>query len=108
MSDYYVYILTNDTRTLYVGVTNNLYRRMFEHKRHLVPGFTAKYNVIQLVHFESTSDVKAAISREKQIKGWVRRKKIDLIEATNPKWRDLSLDWRDSLDRVNPSRTQDP
>jgi putative endonuclease len=72
---------------------------MFEHKHHLVPGFTAKYNVIQLVPVDSTPDVKAAISREKQIKGWVRRKKIDLIEAANPEWLDLSLEWRDSLDR---------
>jgi putative endonuclease len=93
MSEYYVYILTNHTRTLYTGVTNNLYRRLFEHKRHLVPGFTAKYNVTQLVHFETTSDVKSAISREKEIKGWVRRKKIELIETNNPEWRDLSKEW---------------
>ena len=90
---YYVYILTNRSRTLYVGVTNDLERRMYEHKNKLLSGFTSKYNVTQLAHFEETSDVEAAIAREKQIKGWRREKKVALIEASNPQWEDLSLAW---------------
>ncbi len=93
MNQYYVYILTNRTRTLYTGVTNNLERRLYEHKNKLVEGFTSKYNITQLVYFEATSDVRAAIEREKQIKGWLRAKKIALIEAANPDWEDLSLKW---------------
>ena len=91
---YYVYILTNRTRTLYVGVTNDLERRMHEHKNKLVPGFTSKYNVTWLAHYEQTSDVESAIAREKEIKGWRRSKKVALIESSNPQWKDLSLEWR--------------
>jgi putative endonuclease len=88
---YYVYILTNwSNKVLYTGVTNNLERRIYEHKNKLVPGFTEKYNVTKLVYCDSTSDVKAAIAREKQIKGWTRQKKIDLIESMNPEWKDRS------------------
>jgi len=91
---YYVYIMTNPSHTvLYVGVTNNLKRRVHEHKHKLVEGFTSKYNVTYLVYDEETSDVRAAIAREKQIKGWVRARKVALIEASNPAWRDLSADW---------------
>ena len=90
---YYVYILTNRVRTLYVGVTNNLERRIYEHKRKLVPGFTKKYNLTWLAYYEETADVRAAIEREKQIKSWRRSKKIDLIESANPLWKDLALDW---------------
>ena len=90
---YYVYVLTNRTRTLYVGVTNNLERRMYEHKNKLVPGFATKYNVTWLAHYEQTSDVQSAIAREKQIKSWRRSKKVALIESTNPRWKDLSLEW---------------
>jgi putative endonuclease len=91
---YYVYILTNwSNKVLYTGVTNNLERRIYEHKNKLVPGFTEKYNVTKLVYFDSSSDVKAAIAREKQIKGWTRQKKIDLIESMNPEWKDLTGDW---------------
>ena len=90
---YYVYILTNATRTLYVGVTNNLERRMYEHKNKLVPGFTSKYNVTWLAYYEQTSDIESAIAREKQIKGWRRSKKVALIESSNPQWKDLSLEW---------------
>lgn len=86
---YFVYILTNHSRTLYVGVTNNLVRRVFEHRQKVVEGFTKKYNVTQLVYFEQTPDVRAAIAREKQIKGWLRAKKIALIEGVNPAWKDL-------------------
>jgi putative endonuclease len=93
MHQYYVYIMTNDSRTLYTGVTNNLERRVFEHKNHLVEGFTTKYKITKLVYFEETGDVTAAIAREKQIKGWVRRKKVALIESVNPEWQDLSADW---------------
>jgi len=93
LGSYYVYILTNKSRTLYTGVTNDLERRVYEHKQKLIPGFTRKYNISRLVFFEVTPDVRAAISREKQIKGWTRTKKIALIESENPRWRDLSVDW---------------
>ena len=91
--EYYVYILTNSTRTLYVGVTNDLERRMYEHRSKLVSGFTSKYNVTWLAYFEQTSDVRSAIAREKEIKGWSRSKKVALIESKNPEWKDLSLEW---------------
>jgi putative endonuclease len=90
---YFVYIMTNNSRTLYTGVTNDLNRRVYEHRHKLVEGFTKRYNITRLVCFEATSDVRAAISREKQIKGWLRSKKIALIESMNPEWRDLSEDW---------------
>ena len=80
-------------KTLYTGVTNNLIRRIYEHKNKLIPGFTAKYNITTLVYFEETNDIKAAIAREKQIKGWLRIKKINLIESMNPDWKDLSDGW---------------
>jgi putative endonuclease len=86
--------MTNRSRTLYTGITNDLKRRVYEHRHKLVPGFTSKYNITQLVYFEETADVKAAITREKQIKGWLRSKKIALIESANPTWRDLSTDWQ--------------
>ncbi len=81
---YYVYILSNVHRTLYTGVTNDLARRLHEHKHGLVPGFTSRYGIDRLVYFETTSDVGAAIEREKQIKGWLRAKKLALIESANP------------------------
>ena len=93
MASYYVYILTNNSKTLYTGVTNDLERRIYEHQNKLVPGFTVPYNLSRLVFLETTPNVRAAIAREKQIKGWTRRKKIALIESTNPRWRDLSVDW---------------
>lgn len=93
MRQYYVYILSSKSKTLYTGITNNLERRVYEHKHKLVPGFTAKYNVVRLVYFEETPDVKAEITREKQIKGWSRAKKIALIESANPTWEDLSTSW---------------
>src|SRR5258708_36000821 len=89
MKHYYVYIMTNRSKTLYIGVTNNLQRRMYEHKHHLVAGFTSTYSITRLVYFEETSDVNAALAREKHIKGWVRASKIALSEAINPDWRDL-------------------
>ena len=91
---YYVYILASKSRALYVGVTNDLARRVYEHKHKRVPGFTSHYNIDRLVHYEMGQDIEAAILREKEIKRWRRAKKIALIEATNPSWRDLSEDWR--------------
>ena len=93
MKQYYVYIVASKSRVLYTGVTNDLKRRVYEHKHKLVPGFTSKYNVDRLVYFEATSDVHAALAREKQIKGWLRAKKITLIQSSNPRWEDLSAEW---------------
>ena len=81
--------MTNKSGTLYTGVTNNLERRVYEHKHHLFKGFTNKYKIDKLIYFEETTDINAAISREKQIKGWLRKKKIALIESMNPEWNDL-------------------
>jgi len=91
--EYFVYIMTNHSGTLYTGVTNNLERRVYEHKHKLIPGFTLNYNITRLVYFESGPDIDSAIQREKQIKGWLRKKKIDLIESENPNWKDLAKDW---------------
>jgi putative endonuclease len=93
MREYFVYILSSATRTLYIGVTNDLARRLYEHKHKLVPGFTSKYGVTRLVYYEATGNVHEALAREKQLKGWLRAKKIALIEATNPGWEDLSRGW---------------
>ena len=91
----YVYILANDTNVcLYTGVTNDLVRRLYEHKNNLDPqSFTAQYHIHKLVYFEESSDAYAAITREKQIKGWNRKRKNKLIESMNPQWRDLSEGW---------------
>ena len=88
-----MYILTNATRRLYVGVTNDLEGRLHEHKNKRLPGFTAKYNISWLAYYEQTSDVWSALSREKQSKSWRRSKKVALIERANPQWKDLSLEW---------------
>ena len=91
---YFVYILSNwDDSVLYIGVTGNLPRRLYEHRNGLVDGFTRKYNVHKLVYYEQTNDVYSAISREKQLKNWNRAKKNTLIQKANPQWLDLSLDW---------------
>ena len=92
MKTYYVYILTNKSRTLYIGVTNDLIRRVHEHKEKFVPGFTQRYNIDKLVYFEETEDVESAILREKVLKGWLRRRKVDLIESRNPEWNDLMIE----------------
>ncbi len=93
---YYVYLLTNEyNKVLYVGVTNNLQRRLYEHKHGSNEGFSTKYNAHKLVYYETTDDVEAAIAREKQIKGWTRQKKEALINSMNPKWRNLKNDWDD-------------
>ncbi len=91
--EYYVYIMTNKSRTLYTGITNNLMRRVDEHKKKLVAGFTSRYNIQFLVYYESTPSIHEAILREKQIKGWLRVKKIALINSMNPEWKDLSEEW---------------
>jgi putative endonuclease len=93
--DYFVYILANGRRKLYVGVTNDLKRRVLEHRQKLMAGYTRQYNIARLVFFESTPNVSAAIAREKQIKGWIRAKKVALIETNNPQWADLSDSWRE-------------
>ena len=85
--------MTNKSGTLYTGVTNNLTRRVLEHKRKLCPGFTSMYNISRLAYYEQHSEVRAAIRREKQIKGWLRRKKTALIEGMKPEWKDLSAVW---------------
>jgi len=88
--NYYIYILASKKNgTLYVGVTNDLIKRIWEHKQKHVEGFTKEYDVNQLVYYEQTSDIKSAISREKRIKKWNRSWKIELIESTNPRWHDL-------------------
>lgn len=90
---YYVYILSNwNNNVLYVGVTNDLARRVYEHKNHLVEGFTSKYNVTKIVYYEVTDDIKAAIAREKQLKNWNRSKKEKLIETVNKEWIELLPD----------------
>ncbi len=93
-NNYYVYLLSNwNNKVLYIGVTNNLERRIIEHKQKLIPGFTEKYNVNKLVYFEQTEDVMSAISREKQLKKWRREKKNALVNCVNPGWKDLSDEW---------------
>ena len=91
---YCVYILSNwNDSVLYNGVTGNLPRRLYEHRNHLVDGFSNKYNTEKLVYFEETNDAYSAITREKQLKGWSRKKKNDLITKYNPEWKDLSTGW---------------
>lgn len=90
---YYVYIMANLARTLYVGVTNDLQRRVYDHKNGSFEGFTKRYRLTRLVHYEETNSVLEAIAREKQIKGWLRSKKAALIESANPNWKDLSEGW---------------
>jgi len=91
--EYYVYIMANMSRTLYVGVTNDLERRVYEHKHKLLPGFTSKYNITKLVWYETFPDIQQAIEGEKKIKGWLRSKKIAMIGSQNPNWEDLSQQW---------------
>ncbi len=93
MKSSYVYILTNKSNTtLYIGVTNDIVRRVTEHKNEMVDGFTKKYKINKLIHLEEFSNIYDAITREKQLKGWTRQKKIELINETNPEWKDLSFD----------------
>jgi len=90
---YAVYIMASRSHNLYIGVTNDIGRRVREHKSHTFEGFTARYNVDRLVWYKIYGDVRDAIAREKQLKGWIRAKKIRLIEALNPTWQDLSEEW---------------
>jgi len=92
---YYVYIMASRSRNLYSGVTNNLERRVFEHKEGLVPGFTRKYRIHRLVYFEVFEDIRHAIEREKRVKSWRREKRTALISRNNPAWDDLAADWYD-------------
>jgi putative endonuclease len=96
MRTYYVYILASRSRSLYIGVTNDMARRLWMHRDGQVHT-TAKYRVVRLVYVETTDDVRAAIAREKQLKGWVRRKKLTLISAANPTWDDLAPAWSPRL-----------
>jgi len=92
---FYVYIMASETGTLYTGLTSNIKKRVWEHKNHVVPGFSDKYMTSKLLYFETIGDSLSAIGREKQIKNWRREKKIKLIEAVNPWWNDLSREWYD-------------
>jgi putative endonuclease len=94
MRQYFVYVAASRSRTLYVGVTNDLVRRVYEHKNKLLPGFTSRCNVDRLVYYETTPDVRSAIAREKQIKAWRREKKVALDQDRNPTLQDLSDEWR--------------
>ncbi len=93
MRDCFVYIMTNNSGTLYTGVTSDLERRVAEHKASLLDGFTKKYRINRLVYYEGVSSINDAIAREKQVKSWRRSKKIDLIVSINPRWKDLAADW---------------
>ena len=90
---YWIYILASRSRVLYTGVTNDLGRRVCKHKQGIIPGFTQKYRVTRLVYFEQFGDIREAIAREKQIKGWVRARKVKLIEGSNAAWADLAQNW---------------
>lgn len=94
MKQYFVYILTNHSGNLYTGVTNNLERRIWEHKNRFFKGFTSRYNISRHVYFEVFDRIADAIAREKQIKAWTRAKRVALIESMNNGWKDLSEDWR--------------
>jgi putative endonuclease len=102
MRQYFVYIMGNRWGTLYIGVTNDLVRRVFEHKNGSFKGFTSKYKLSLLLYYETTASPKAAISREKQLKGWVRRKKLALVKSVNAGWNDLSADWYADSRRPKP------
>ncbi len=95
MRQYYIYIMASVSGVLYAGVTNNLPSRVTQHKTKSVKGFTTRYNINQLVYYETTGSIQTAIQREKQIKGWSRAKRVELINSMNPEWRDLSLDFMD-------------
>ena len=93
---YFVYITANRTKVLYTGVTSDLTGRIIQHKDKRLDGFTKKYNVSRLVWYDETNDIQTALGWEKKIKGWSRKKKIDMIEKNNPQWQDLSAAWLES------------
>jgi putative endonuclease len=107
---FYVYIMQSASRrALYIGMTNNLHKRVWQHKTHAFEGFTDDYNAVRLVYWESFDDVHKAIAREKQLKNWRREKKMWLIARLNPKWRDLAADWYNAAEVVSkPPETQGP
>src|SRR5947209_1308337 len=90
---YHVYVMASRSRVLYVGVTNDLPRRVDEHKRGLTPGFTSRYRVSRLVYFEEFADIRDASAREKELKGWRRSRKLELVDDRNPMWKDLAETW---------------
>ena len=90
---YYVYIMSSHSKRLYIGMTSDLHRRVAEHKQGLIEGFTKRYNLKMLVYYETTNEVRAAIEREKYLKGWRRSRKMELIESFNPEWDDLAMTW---------------
>ncbi|MCF7918002.1 GIY-YIG nuclease family protein, partial [Candidatus Gracilibacteria bacterium] len=96
----FVYIMGSATLVLYVGVTSDLEKRVWEHKSHSVSGFTDRYNITKLLYYESGGDMYGAITREKQIKGWLRKKKLALIETINPYYKDLAGDWYDGVKKI--------
>jgi putative endonuclease len=98
MKKYFVYIMTNKSRTLYTGVAGNIEGRVYQHKHGQGSTFTSEYKITKLVYYESFANILEAITREKQIKGWLRVKKIALIESMNPNWEDLSADWYEEGD----------
>jgi len=109
---FYVYIMASKSRVIYIGMTNTLRRRVWQHKSGLCPGFTRDYRVHRLVYFERFQYVRNAIRREKQLKGWLRKRKIALIESVNPTWEDLAADWfkpseKQQVLRAQKTRAQD-
>jgi putative endonuclease len=94
---YFVYMMSGGSGVLYIGMSNNLFRRVQQHKQKEIEGFTKQYNLTKLVYFEEFEDVTVAIAREKQLKGWLRKKKVALLEEMNPKWRDLAEEWYESV-----------
>jgi putative endonuclease len=104
MRTFHVYLMASASRVPYIGVTNDLLRRVREHKDRKVPGFTARYNVTELVYFEAYGDVRLAIAREKQLKGWLRSRKITLIESFNPHWKDLSAELQTPIPQTKTQR----
>jgi putative endonuclease len=104
MKTYCVYIMASKSGVLYIGITNNLENRAFQHNSKVVPGFTARYNVRKLVYYELYGDIRLAIAREKQIKGWLRKRKIALIESVNPSWNDLMV----KLENARAASTRRP
>lgn len=101
MHQYYVYIMSSQIGMLYIGITNDLIRRVFQHKNKQVEGFTKKHNITRLIYYEETNDVNAALSREKQLKSWNRSKKLALIHKVNSTFQDLSEGWFDAVSKDN-------
>ena len=104
MKTFHVYIMASKTGTLYVGLTSNIKKRVWEHKNHVVPGFSDRYKTDRLLYYETIGDSLSAIGREKQIKNWRREKKIKLVESVNPQWVDLAYDWYDQSKELRSAR----